>query len=271
MSFVAAVSAPFDLLTDLGSSTIKYREYLKQSVARDLRRAYKRSSLGYLWSMLNPLCMMLILTAVFSRIMRVEVQHYSVFLFAALLPWQYFQQTMLAGMGAIRSNKRILDHIPIPKYMFVLSLACSNLANFALALVPFLAVTLFVGKSLTLSMLALPLALIPLVLLTVGSTLIFAVLNVFFDDIRHLVQVGLQALYYLTPIIYGKEHLPASFVRWLELNPMYYVVELMRTTMYYGELPSLRIVAIAYGASISVLILGLATLRRADRKLIYFL
>lgn len=271
MTVAAVARAPFSLLLELGANVAKYREYLKQSVARDLRRAYKRSSLGYLWSMLNPLCMMLILTAVFSRIMRVQVEYYSVFLFAALLPWQYFQQTMIGGMGAIQSNRRILDHIPVPKYIFILSLACSNLANFALALVPFLAVTLFVGKGLTLSMLAFPIALIPLVLLSVGATLIFAVLNVFFDDIRHLVQVGLQALYYLTPIIYGKEHLPKTFAQWLELNPMYYIVELMRATMYYGELPSLRVTAIAYGMSIGVLILGLAILKRVDRKLIYFL
>ncbi|MFM1848430.1 MAG: hypothetical protein RL417_1904 [Pseudomonadota bacterium] len=271
MSFVAAVSAPFDLLTDLGSSTIKYREYLKQSVARDLRRAYKRSSLGYLWSMLNPLFMMLILATVFSRIMRIQVEYYSVFLLAGLLPWQYFQQTVQGGIGAIRANHRILDHIPIPKYVFILSLACSNLVNLTLALVPFLLVSLFVGKGLSLALLALPIMIVPLFLMTIGATLFFAVLNVFFDDIRHLIQIGLQALYFLTPIIYSKEHLPDSVASWLPFNPMYYIVELMRAPMYHGELPSLELLGVSIGISVGILLLGLATLRRADPKLMYFI
>jgi ABC-type polysaccharide/polyol phosphate export permease len=79
---------PFELVTGFGRTLYQYREYLKQSVARDLRKAYKRSSLGYLWSMLNPLMMMLIITAVFSVILKIQVEYYSVFLFAALMPWQ---------------------------------------------------------------------------------------------------------------------------------------------------------------------------------------
>ncbi|NDC37785.1 MAG: ABC transporter permease [Proteobacteria bacterium] len=271
MSRTAVILAPVTLLIDLAESSAKYSEYLKQSVARDLRRSYKRSSLGYVWSMLNPLFMMLILTAVFSRIMHMPAADYAVFLFAAILPWQYFQQTVLGGMGTIQSNHLILSQVPVPKYVFALSLACSNLVNFGLSLVPLAIVTLMVGKSLSFSMLALPLVILPLFLFSLGATIFLSILNVFFDDTRHLVNIGMQALYFLTPIIYGKEHLPETLRTWLKFNPMYYIIELSRATMYYGELPNLQIFVIAMAMSVVMLVAGLAALKATDHKLIYFL
>ena len=262
---------PFELVTGFGRTLYQYREYLKQSVARDLRKAYKRSSLGYLWSMLNPLMMMLIITAVFSVILKIQVEYYSVFLFAALMPWQYFNQTVLGGLDSIRANRRIIEHVPIPKYVFILSLAFSNLANLFLALVPFCAVALFVGKSLTWSMMLLPVIVLPLMMLSVGAALLFATMNVFFDDTRHLTDVLLQAMYYLTPIMYGVEHLPASLAKWLQFNPMYHIIGLMRSAFYFGMVPGLESFMISFGAGLGVLLIGLAVFRSADSKFMYFL
>jgi len=261
---------PFELICDLFRTLFKYREYLRQSVARDLKKLYKRSALGYLWSMLNPLFMMIVLTIVFSKIMRIEVQHYSVFLFVALLPWQYFSQTVLGSIDSVRANMKIIEHLPIPKYIFALSLSFSNLANFFLAIIPLFAVMLFVGRSFSFSILALPIVLLPLMFVSIGSALFFATVNVFFDDTRHLLNVFLQALYYLTPILYGIEHLPPSLAGWLQLNPMYHVIYMMRTIFYYGELPSLYTLSIAYGSSFLVLLLGLWVFKKADNKFMYF-
>ena len=271
MSSAAFSPEPRAVVPDFFVNLIRYREYLKQSVARDLKRAYKRSALGYLWSMLNPLLMMIILTVVFSHLMRVQVEHYSVFLLTALLPWQYFQQTVLGSMDSIRANRKLLEQVPVPKYLFVLSLATSNLVNFLLSLVPLLLVTLVVGKSLSWSMLALPFILLPIFFFSFGVAIFTATLHVFFSDIRHLLQVGLQALYYLTPILYGRDHLPAGVARWLEWNPMYHLIELMRAAFYYNHLPSAESYGIALLLGLGALLLGLYTLRRVDEKLMYFL
>jgi ABC-type polysaccharide/polyol phosphate export permease len=270
-SALSVAVVPFENVVEFGRTLYQYREYLKQSVARDLRKAYKRSTLGYLWSMLNPLLMMLIISSVFSVILRIQVEHYSVFLFAALMPWQYFNQTILGGLDSIRANRRIIEHLPIPKYIFILSLSFSNLANFLLALVPFIGVSLFVGKGLAWSMLALPLIILPLMMVSVGVALFFATMNVFFDDTRHLTVVLLQALYYLTPIMYGMEHLPSDLARWLQLNPMYHIIGLMRSALYFGSFPSSADLLVAYGLGVGVLMVGLAIFRSADSKFMYFL
>jgi ABC-type polysaccharide/polyol phosphate export permease len=271
-SFLSSiVTTPIRVIAELVTTLFQYREYLKQSVARDLRKAYKRSLLGYLWSMLNPLFMMLILTIVFSKIMRVQVEHYSVFLFAGMLPWQYFSQTVVGGLDSVRANRRIIEHLPIPKYVFILTLAFSNLANFSLSLVPLLGVMLFVGKSFSLSMLALPFIVLPLMLISVGAALFFATMNVFFQDTRHLVGVFLQALYYLTPIIYGLQHVPPSLAKWMRFNPMCYVVELMRKAFYYGEVPSMASFSVAFGISLLILIIGLGVFRKAESRFMYFI
>ena len=104
----------------------QYHEYLRQAVARDLRKRYKRSYLGYLWSMLNPLLMIIILTLVFSNIMKNRVEDYSVFLFCGLLPWQFFSRTALGSLNAVKGNAKLISHLPIPKYLFTLTTAFST-------------------------------------------------------------------------------------------------------------------------------------------------
>lgn len=252
------------------SSLFRYREYLKQSVARDLRRRYKRSVLGYLWSMLNPLFMMIILTIVFSEIMRIQVEHYSVFLFVALLPWQYFSQTIEGSLDSVRGNINIIDHVPIPKYIFALSVAFSSLANFLLALIPLLLLMVVMGRPITFNILLFPLIFIPLFTLSCGVALVCSAANVFFDDTRHLVNVLLQAMYFLTPILYGREHLPPRLVAWLWYNPMFHIVEMMRRVFYYGEGVGLEVYLVSLLVGFVVLGIGLWIFRKADAKFLYF-
>lgn len=247
-----------------------YREYLKQSVARDLRKRYKRSVLGYLWSMLNPLFMMIILTVVFSSIMKNTVEHYSVFLFSALLPWHYFSGTVMGSLDAIRGNMRIIDHVPIPKFIFSLSIAFSDLVNFFLSLVPLVLVMLVVGHPIPWTIILIPVILLPLFLVSMGIALVFSVGNVFFDDTKHLVDVIFKALFYLSPILYSADHLPKHLIKWLQLNPMFGIIELMREVIYFGNIPSLETYSISLGVALFTLAFGLWIFKRADDKFLYF-
>src|SRR5690606_9798298 len=115
-----------------------------------------------------------------------------------------------------------------------LSIAFSNFAHFLLALIPLFLVMVVVGHPISRTILLLPLILVPLFCLSLGVAMIFAVANVFFDDTRHIVGVFLQALYYLSPILYGREHLPERLLQWLNLNPMFHIVELVRQIFYYS-------------------------------------
>lgn len=255
---------------DFLAAIYNYREYLKHSVIRDLRKKYKRSTLGYLWSMLNPLLLMIVLTMVFSKIMS-HVETYSVFLFSSLLAWQYFVGTVTQSLSSIRSNMKLIEQVPIPKFLFVLSIAVSNIVNFLLSLVPLFLVMMVVGRPVQWTVLLFPIMFIPLFLITVGFSLLFAVANVFFEDTTHLVRVITHAWYYLTPILYGRDHIPKSLESWIGYaNPMFLVCEYMRDIFYYGNIPSLSAYLYSCCVGLAVLALALWIFHRCDDKFIYF-
>ncbi|OVE79629.1 hypothetical protein BVY02_02705 [bacterium J17] len=248
-----------------------YREYLKQSVARDLRKRYKRSILGYVWSMLQPLLMMTILAVVFSKIMNARTEDYAVFLFTGMLPWAYFSATSKGALASIRANSKIIDQLAVPKYLFTLSIAFSSLVDFFLSLVPLFLVMIFFGRSFHLTMLALPIILVPLFFVTIGLSLIFAVGNVFFEDTQHLVTVILQAVYYLCPVLYSRDMLPAWLIKWIVLNPMFCIIEFMRGLFYYGTMPDPNTYFINFAGTLLVLCIGLWVFKRTEQKFIYFM
>jgi ABC-type polysaccharide/polyol phosphate export permease len=257
-------------LHDFFRAMYDYREYLKQSVARDLRKQYKRSVLGYFWSMLHPLLMMAILAVVFSNLMRQPARTYAVFLLTGMLPFDYFSGSISQSLTAIRANISIISQIPVPKYVFPLAITLSHLSTFMLSIVALLVVILCAGAPFHWTMLALPIVILPLFLFTIGACLLFAVSNVFFEDTQHLTGVILRALYFLCPILYAREHLPDWLRPWLVLNPLFGLIEFMHDLFVRGVLPAWDIYAIHLGAALAVLILGLWVFKKTEDKFIYF-
>jgi len=259
----------FGVLIYFFASIYQYRYYLTQSVARDLRRKYKRSSLGYLWSMLNPLLTMAVMTVVFSQLLP-RVENYSVFLFSALIGWQYFNSTVSSSTGAVLGNMRIVEQVPVPKFLFVLSNACSSIVNFLLALVPLIIVMLVVGQKIPITILLLPIVMIPIIIMTLAMSMLVAIGTVFYDDVKHLSGVLMSAWYYLTPIIYGPELLPPHVVKWLQINPLFFAVDNLRAVIYRGELPNVNFFLYSLGIGCVMLIVALIAFEKADDKFVYF-
>jgi len=250
-------------------SIYQYREYLLQSITRDLRKKYKRTSLGYVWSMLNPLLMLAVLTVVFSNLLP-RVEHYALYLFSAMLGWQYFSQTISESLDSIRGNLKIIEQVPIPKYMFVISIAASGLVNFLLWLIALVIVALIVGRPLPWTCLLIPFAFLPVFFMTLAISLIFSAANVFFEDVKHLNQVVMRAWYFLTPILYGPDMLPDHIVKWLQLNPMFYPINFLRDVIYNGVIPDLWLYCAMLAMSILLLGVALWFYRKCDDKFLYF-
>lgn len=257
------------LFIDFFVDLVSYREYLIQSVARDLRKKYKRSSLGYAWSMLQPFLMMCVLAVAFSKLIGMHENNYAVFLFCGLLPWNYFESTCNAALSTIRSNARIIDQLPVPIYIFPTAVAFYNMVTFCITLVPLFGVVLVTGWHLSWTMLLIPIVMIPLFLFTMGLSLMLAVLHVFFDDTQHLTSVAFRALYFLCPILYKREHLPEGVVQWVVLNPMFGIIETLRRLVYDGQLPAWDTFALNTLGGLLCLALGLWIFKRASDKFIY--
>ncbi|MBL7663278.1 ABC transporter permease [bacterium] len=259
------------VISDFISQVLRYREYLYQSVLRDLRRRYKRSILGYFWSIAHPLMMMIVLATVFSHIMRIEIKDYAIFLFAGLLPWNFFSSTAMMSLHSIRSNARLFSHVPIPKYIFVLSIAASNFVNYLLALIPLLLMILVAGRTVPATIVLLPLVLIPFILAVLGISMLLAASNVFFEDTHHLAEVGMSVLYFLSPVLYHRGLLPQSLVKYLVYNPFFTQIEFIRAVVYDGVFPDFSVFLCNLLASILIFVIALVIFRKVEDKFLYFI
>jgi ABC-2 type transport system permease protein len=234
----------------------RYRDLLRSLVQRDLTVRYKRSALGFLWTMLNPLFTMLVLTVVFSALFHTQVENFAVYLLSGLLLWNFFSSGTMMAMSNLVWGGGLLNKIYVPKPIFVVSAILVSLVNLLLALIPLALIMLVTGQRFSLALLFLPFALLLTFLFALGVALCVAALAVFFVDVIDIYQVGLMILSYLTPIIYPISIVPGRFLFFIHLNPMYYFVELFRQPIYQGSLPELYLVARAALAALVSLVAG---------------
>ncbi len=234
----------------------RYRDLLWSLVQRDLTVRYKRSVLGFLWTMLNPLFTMLVLTIVFSALFHMAVENFAVYLLAGLLLWNFFSAGTTMAMSNLVWGGGLLNKIYVPKSIFVVSAIFVNLVNLLLALVPLALIMLVTGQRFSPALSFLPIAILLTFFFALGVALCVAALAVFFVDVIDIYQVGLMILSYLTPIIYPISIVPDRFRFFIHLNPMYYFVELFRQPIYQGTLPELGLVARAALAAVVSLVVG---------------
>jgi lipopolysaccharide transport system permease protein len=256
----------------------RFRQLIALLVARELKVRYKRSLLGMLWTMLNPLLLMIVYTVVFTTILRAALPNFSIFLLAGLLPWLYFSTALMQGLMSILVNQELVRKIRLPQAVFPLSVVGSNLVNFTLSLIPLFAMMAALRQPFTPALLFLPAAAIILTLFCAGVTLLFATATVFFRDVRHLTEVLLQMLLYLSPVLYDLKQLGAHRSWWFQLfrlelwvNPLSYLIPLVRDPVYYGRLPSLSTVVVALLWASGALLVGFAVFTRLEPRHIHHL
>lgn len=233
-----------------------YHDLLSSLVRRDLTVRYKRSSLGFLWTMLNPLLTMLVMAVVFSTAFRFPLEHYAVYLLSGLLLWNFFSQSTTIAIDSLVWGGGLIHKIYVPKAAFVISPILVGLVNLLLALIPLALIMLLSGASFSWALLFLPIAILLALLFALGVGLFMSALAVFFTDIVDIYRVVLTILTYLTPIFYPEAVVPARYTSLYHLNPMYYFVQVFRIPVYQSELPDLHLVIRAAFLAVAALILG---------------
>jgi ABC-type polysaccharide/polyol phosphate export permease len=228
---------PLRLMSEL-RDLMAHRHLAWQLVHRDLTIRYKRSVLGFLWTMLHPLLMMLIFLVVFSNVFRFQTPHYETYFLSEYIAWIFFAQTVTQAMTSVAWNGPLMKRVRVPPSIFTLSATISGLVNLALSVVMLLVIMLIAGTPLRPTLFFLPVSLLILAMFTFGVSLALSAVSVFFADVREMVQAALPALMYLTPIIYPIAIIPDRWRPWFALNPMAYVLEIVRDPIYYGIFPS---------------------------------
>ncbi len=247
---------------------IRYRDLIWILVQRDLKVRYRRSAVGFLWTMLQPLMMMLVLNVVFSQIFRFNVKNYPVYALAGLLFWNFFQQTIVASMNSLKGNANILQKLPVPLAVFPIATVISSLVNLFFALVPLCAILLVTGHKFTWALFFLPVSILIAAIFTLGAGLILSPLAVFFSDVVELVGVVLQMLFYMTPIIYPKAIVEGTSFNWMvRFNPARSILEVFRDPIYYGKIPPFDHLALALVIAVAVLAIGIVLFRRSSDRI----
>jgi ABC-type polysaccharide/polyol phosphate export permease len=226
------------------------RELIWCLALKELRVRYKRSVLGFVWALLNPLMMMAILTVVFSNLARLPIKQYAVFLISALLPWTFFSQALTYCTESIVGNGPLLKKVRVDSAVFPVAAVLSNIFNFLFSLAPLVLILLVLRFPFYWTWLYLPVAMIPLMMFALGLGFYFATVNVFFRDVSHIVQILLSGWFYLCPIMYSFDFLPQKYHTVFRLNPMLYILNGFRLAIYYGQLPSAAsmLTAFSFGA-----------------------
>ncbi len=220
----------------------QYRYLLRNMVVRDLKARYKNSILGILWSILNPLFLMLVFTILFSVMANNQIRDYPIFILAGLIPWNFFSGSLISGTTSIIGNSGLVKKVYFPREMLPAAALLSNLVNFMFAFAVLIVFLYVFGIGLTRHALWVPLILATQLIFTLGLALMLGSLTVFYRDVLMILEVVMLAWFFMTPIFYSLEMFgqsvtylgitfnPAQVIRWV--NPMASIIDGYRTVLW---------------------------------------
>jgi len=250
----------------------QYKDLLKQLVMRDIKLKYRRSFLGYLWSVLNPLLIMLVMTVVFSTMFSRNIENFPVYLFTGQMMFTFMNQSTHQAITSITGNAALLKKTYVPKYIFTVAKITSGLMDFFFSLGALLIVMIATRARFTPYILLVPFVAVQLYIFCVGLGMFLAQANVFFRDIQYIYNAITTAWMYLTPIFYPIETL-AEEIRWaiVNFNPMYFYVGQFRALVYSGCMPEVRLVIAGCITSLVMLIVGIKSFLKTQDKFVLYI
>jgi len=252
------------------SRLYEFREVLRNLVSSDLKLRFRRSFLGYGWSLLYPVLMMLILAVVFSKVSKFPSPAKMIpYLFAGLVPWNFFVATCMSGSSSLLTNESLLKKIYLPKLIFPLSILLARFVDFLFNVLALFAVIALISFKPSLALLTLPLAILILFLFVSGVTIALSAINVYVRDAAHLMSVLIQLGFFATPIIYREEELDARYRMLLDFNPFTHIVRVFHAIISDGRFPDVHEWGFAALVSVGAFIFGSWIFTRLERNLIF--
>jgi len=266
---VTSTSLSIGLITRHVRESHQYRDVLWQLVRQFLTLRYRRTLLGYVWTLVNPLLMMMVTAVVFATLFKLELASYTVFLFAGMIPWNFFSMSVTQSCSSFIQNEGLIKKIYLPKLIFPMSLLLGMLVDSMLSMAVLSLLILPFGGKLSAALLFIPLAYVLLFMFAFGMALLVSVATVFFRDLQYVINVLMQAWFFLTPIMYRHDALTGKVAWLVSLNPMTSFIELFRAPLLHGQLPSLQVVAVAAGVAAASLTFGFWILLAQEKNIVF--
>lgn len=246
---------------------LSYRDLLKNLVSRDFKTRYKRSYLGILWSLLNPLLIIMVYTLAFDYIMKIRVKNFPMFFMCGYLPWSYLAASLSASLTSLSDSGYLIKAVYFPREILPLSTILSCLIHFLITFIfvfPFLILFGYFPKWVVFS---LPLIILLQSLFIFGLSLFLSSIHVFFRDLRYILDVILMAWFWLTPIAYSTSLIPERFLFFYKLNPMTLFVTAYREVLLNGVLLEPKYWMAILLATAGSLVLGYLSFLRIRKRL----
>ena len=246
----------------------KYRHLLAMLVSRDIKVKYRRSVLGLLWSVLQPLFFMLIITLVFANVFKLGIRDYPVFYITGFVVFSFVSEATTLSLNSILGNASLIKKVYIPKYIFPLQKCLFALVNMAFSLIAVAIVYIILQVPVYPTAFLLVVVMAYAAVFSFGLSLILSAAVMFFRDVAHLYGIWITAWMYLTPILYPLSILPEPVQNILKFNPLVYYVEYARSVMIDGVIPTLNTNLICIGFALLTLIIGLVFFKRTQDRFI---
>ena len=251
---------------------IKYLPLLQNLIARELKNKYRQSVLGYVWCVLNPLLVMLILNFVFSKMFKNSIENFPVYLFVGRMFFSFMTDSTQSATRSIVANGSLMRKTRVPNYIFTLATLCSAVVNFLFSLIAFAFVLLFTRTPITIHAIMLPVIILQMFMFCTGFGFFLAQSNVFLRDTSYLYAVFITAWMYLTPLFYPLTSLPQS-AQWVitTFNPAYFYIEQGRMIFLYQQWPTLELMLKGFGVGLLFLAVGMFFYQRNKDKFILYI
>lgn len=247
---------------------MKYQPLLMELVSRDIKTKYRRSILGVLWTLLNPLLMMIVLSFVFANLFRFEIENYALYLLSGQLLFNFFSESTSSAMSAIINNAQLIKKVYIPKYLFVISRIASSVINVMASFTALILVMIVTNAELHYTIFLVIIPILILIVFSTGIGLILASVAVKFRDMIHLYGVLTTVLMYLTPVIYPISQLSGRVAAIVNLNPLTGILNIFRDLVLYNTVPSIGRFLVSAAIAVAVLAVGLYVFYKQQDKFI---
>ena len=246
-----------------------FQYVLLQLVRQQLILRYRRTVFGYLWTLLNPILMMSVTAVVFSALFKVDLKTFAIFLFAGMIPWNCFSSIVTQSATSFINNEGLIKKIYLPKLVFPLSVSIGVFIDSLLSFGALLIIILVIGGKFSWALLFIPIAYALLFFFSFGVALFISVSTVFFRDLQYVISIALQALFFLTPVLYKSEAL-AGKVAWIvKLNPLAAYIDLFRSPLDLAILPDISIIMKATLMAFISITIGLIFFMKQEKKIVF--
>lgn len=245
---------------------VEYRELIRIMTISELKVKYQSSILGFTWSLLNPLLMMLVLYFVFSNLFKATQNHFALYLLIGIVSWRFLANGTSSAIASIVGKPSLVTKIRIPRQVLVLSVVLSSFISSILEFVVLVPLLFIFGVGLSPYILLFPVIHLIFFMMVYGMSLILASLYVYYRDLNQIWEVIIQMGFFLSPIVYPLTTVPENYLPYYMLNPITVVIQMYRDILLYHTAPAPSDLVFAFLVGVAIVLLGSAVFKRLERR-----